>query len=186
MVLIPVIAWTEIAGFPFIPEEFDVDIFQYPHMILIDNPISDQLDTYYTFTNAKSEYQIRYTFFKQTEKNYQNIRMAYGVFILPVIWNVAGFEETRIINFNDSDVKDEFNGDFGSTVFIQNPKSDFGKGYKYIMINFYYKINQGIIVQSLLFNDLNFVQNEYFLDIFHSFPISRIIFCYNLNNPLFL
>ena len=106
-------------------------------MILIDNPFSEQLDTYYTFTNAKANYQIRYTFFKQTEMDYQNIRMAYAFLILPVIWNVAGYEEEGISNFNDSDVKDEFNGDFGSTVFIQNPRSDFGKGYKYFMLNFY-------------------------------------------------
>jgi hypothetical protein len=169
MVLMPVIAKAEVVGIPFIPEEFDVDIFQYPHMILIDNPFSEQLDTYYTFTNKNLDYQIRYTFFKQTEMDYQNIRMAYGVCILSVIWNVAGYEEGGITNFNDNAVKDEFNGDFGSTVFIQYPKSDFGKGYKYIMLNFYYKINQGIVVQSILFNNLNFIHSENFLDIFHSF-----------------
>jgi hypothetical protein len=138
-------------------------------MLLIDNPASEQLDTYYTFTDNGSIYQIRYTFFKQTEMDYKNIRMAYSFLILPVIWNVAGYEEEGISNFNDNDVKSEFNGDFGSTVFIQNSKSDFGEGYKYIMINFYYKLNQGIVVQSILFNDLDFIQNQYFLEIFHSF-----------------
>jgi hypothetical protein len=169
MVLTPVIAMTEITGIPFTQEEFDVDIFQYPHMLLIDNPSSEQLDTYYTFTNKSKNYQIRYTFFKQTEINYKDIRMAYSFFILPIIWNVAGYEEGGISNFNDSDVKNEFNGDFGSTVFIQNPKSDFSKGYKYIMLNFYYKTNQGIVVQSILFNDLKFLKEKYLLEIFHSF-----------------
>jgi hypothetical protein len=169
MVLIPLVAKSEIAEIPFVPEEFDIDIFQFPHMLLIDNPSSEQLDTYYTFTDNISSYQIRYTFFKQTQIDYPNIQTAYSFFIFPIIWNVAGYEEERISNFNVNDVKNEFNGDFGSTVFIQNPKSDFGEDYKYILLNFYYKINQGIVVQSILFNDLNFLQNQYFMEIFHSF-----------------
>jgi hypothetical protein len=170
MVLIPVIAMAEIVGIPFAAEEFDVDILQHPNMLLINNPHSKQLDTYYTFTNAKKNYQIRYTFFKQTEMDYQNIRMAYSVFILPIILNVAGYEEVGMPNdFYDNDVKKEFNGDFGSTISIKNPKSDFCKGYKYIMLNFYYKTNQGIVVQSILFNDVSFLKSKDLLEIFHSF-----------------
>jgi hypothetical protein len=169
LVFLPFIARTEIAEFSFVPEEFDVDILQYPHMLLIDNPLSEQLDSYYTFTDEDAAYQIRYSFFKQTNRDDPNIRTSYSIMILPIIWNVAGYEELRISNFNDSDVQKEFNGDFGSTVFIQNPKSDFGIDYKYIMLNFYYKRNQGIVVQSILVNDLNFMQNPTFLEIFHSF-----------------
>jgi hypothetical protein len=167
--LLPFVARSEIAGFPFIPEEFDVDIFQFPHMLLIDNPLSEQLDSYYTFTDKDAAYQVRYSFFKQTNRDDSNIKTAYSIMILPIVWNVAGYEEMRISNFNDSDVQKEFNGDFGSTVFIENPKSDFGTGYKYIMLNFYYKRNQGIVVQSILFNDLNLIQNPIFLELFHSF-----------------
>ncbi|GMO24927.1 MAG: hypothetical protein Pg6A_12080 [Termitinemataceae bacterium] len=57
----------------------------------------------------------------------------------------------------------------GSTAFIKNPKSDFGDGFKYIMLNFFYKDKQGIVVQAILFNNLNFVQNKTFMEIFHSF-----------------
>lgn len=164
-----VVVKAQIASIPFTPEEFDVDIFQYPHMLLIDNKKSEQLDTYYTFTDKASNYQIRYSFFKQTEKDHQNIRTAFSIFVLPVIWNVAGYEEMGISNFKDSDVEKEFYGNFGCTVFIQNPKSDFGSGYKYIMMNIYFRNNQGIVVQSILFNNLNFIQNKNFIDIFHSF-----------------
>jgi len=37
------------------------------------------------------------------------------------------------------------------------------------MLNFYYKKNQGIVVQSILFNDLNFIEDESFMDVFYSF-----------------
>jgi len=169
LILAPFIVIAEIGNIPFVPEEFDVDIFQYEHMLLIDNPKSEQLDVYYTFTDKEANYQIRYSFFKQTNKNDPNIRLAYEVMLFPVVFNVAGYEETGSSNFNDNDVQAEFNGDFGSTVFIQNPKSDFGEGYKYIILNFYYKLNQGIVVQSILFNDLNFIQTRHFLDIYYSF-----------------
>ena len=167
--LIAITVNAEIMDIPFTPEEFDVDIYEYPYMILIDNPVSEQLDTQYTFTDEESSYQIRYTFFKQTVEDYKDIRMAYSAFILAVIWNVAGYETDDILVFNDNDVEEEFNGDFGCTVFIIDPKSDFGEGFKYIMLNSYYKNNQGIVVQSILFNDLNFPENENFMDIFHSF-----------------
>ena len=169
LIFIGLAANAEIMDVPFVYEEFDVDIHQYPHMLLINNPESEQLGTQYTFTDKESNYQIRYTFFKQTIKDYKNIKIAYAVCIMPVIFNVAGYDTDQISNFNDNDVKKEFNGNFGCTVFIMDPKSDFGKGYRFIMINFYYKENQGIVVQSILFNDLNLVQKPYFMEIFHSF-----------------
>ena len=168
-IVIGISANADILQSPFIPEEFDVDIFQFPHMKLIENPDSEQVDTHYTFTDEKSSYQLRYTFFKQTVKDYKNIKQAYIPCIFMVIWNAAGYEADDITHFKDSDVKSEFNGDFGTTVFIMNPKSDFGEGFDYIMMNFFYKNNQGIVVQSILFNEPEFLMNKNFLEIFHSF-----------------
>jgi hypothetical protein len=169
MIFLPFMVMTEVIGVPFTFEELGADIIRYPHMLLIDNPLSGQLSTHYTFTDRNSSYQLRYSFFKQTEKDYQNIRLAFGAFIMTVVWNVAGYEESKIQNFRDIDVKHEFNGDFGSFVVIQNPKSDYGKGFKYIMLNFYNKINQGMVVQSFLFNDVSFYQNKNYIEIFNSF-----------------
>jgi len=142
-------------------------------MILIDNPESEQLDSRYTFTDNESNYQLRYSFFKQTVTDFKDVRMAFMVWTTVVLYNAAGYETESAVNFNDSDVKDEFNGDFGCTKFVVDPRSDFGEGYKFIMINFYYKENQGIVVQSILFNDLDFVQNPNFDNIFHSFKFHK-------------
>ena len=170
MVFIGVVANAEIGSAPFAPEEFDVDIIQYPHMLQIENPQSEQLDTYYTFTNKEASYQIRYSFFKQTVKDYADIKTAFSMCILPIIWNIAGYETDKITNFNDSDVKDEFNGDFGATCSIVNSKSDYGDGYKYMVADFFYKNNQGIVIRTMLFNDLKFYRiDKTFLEIYHSF-----------------
>jgi len=170
MAFIGVLANAEIMNTPFIPEEFDVDIIQYPHMLKIENPQSEQLDTYYAFTNKESSYQIRYSFFKQTVNDSPDIKTAFSMYILPIIWNIAGYEIDKITNFNDNDVKNEFNGDFGLTCSIIDPKSDYGKGFKYMVADFFYKKNQGIVVRTILFNDLKFYQlNKTFLEIYHSF-----------------
>jgi hypothetical protein len=163
------IANAQSMNIPFIPEEFEVNILRYSHMIHIENPHSEHIDTYYTFTDKDKNYQIRYTFFKQTNIDDPNIRISFSFWIMLNIMNIAGHENIRVSNFNDNDVKNEFNGDFGSAAFIQNPTSDFGTGYNYIMVNFFYKNNLGTVVQSILLNDLEFTQNPIFMDIFHSF-----------------
>ena len=164
-----IIAYADIIGAPFIPEEFDIEIYQYPHMILIENPESQHIDTHYTFTDEEENYQLRYTFFKQTNHDEPNIRAFFSFWAMINMMNVAGHENIRISNFNDNDVKNDFNGDFGTTAFIQNPTSDFSDGYDFIMINFYYKNNQGIVVQSLMMNDLSITQSPVFLEVFNSF-----------------
>ena len=171
LLALPIIVRAEIGGIPFVPEEFRVEIYQYPDMRLIDNPVSHQLDTYYAFTNSQNDYQLRYSFFKQTKKDDPNIKLSFSVMILPIIWNVAGRQEFGIIDFNDEEVRMALNGDFGKTILIQNPVSDFSKGYSYILMNFFYKNNQGFIVQSILVNDRSFLtfQNPTFSNIFHSF-----------------
>jgi hypothetical protein len=162
----------EISSIPFSPKEFDVDIYQYPYMILVDNPKSEQVDTYYTFTNESGDYQVRYTFFTHTEKDFKNIEPAYFTCIFAVISNAAGYEldPNAIVDFKNDDVKQEFNGDFGTTTFIQDPKSDYGEGFKYMLLNTYYKENQGIVFQTILFNDDEKVLNSpEFIELFHSF-----------------
>jgi hypothetical protein len=156
---------------PFVPEEFDVDIYQYPYMIKIDNALSEQIDTYYDFTNSNNDYEIRYSFFREMFDVGDNIKTAFVTYMITIVNNVAGYQlnTKQISAYQDKDVKNEFNGDFGFTVFMIDPKSDFGKGYKYIMINFFYKKGQGMVTQSLLFNDRNIIEKSEFLEVFHSF-----------------
>jgi hypothetical protein len=97
------------------------------------------------------------------------------MYILPIMLNVSGQEMAngKVTRFNDADVNKEFNGDFGTTVFIERPRSEFGRGYRYIMMSFYCKRNHGIVVQSILFNNKNFVQDGIYEDIFHSFKFKE-------------
>jgi hypothetical protein len=172
MVLINIVAFSVIQGPAFELEEFDVDIMQYEHMIQIKNLNTEDFDTTYAFTDKNKTYQVRYGFFKQIQNDLslQQIKMPYMMCVMPVTFNIAGFEEgLSSTNYNDADVKKEFNGDFGTTVYIQNPKSQYGKGFKHIMLNFFCKEKQGIVVQTILFNSLDFLEKTEFMEIFHSF-----------------
>jgi hypothetical protein len=160
-----------IMGSLFSPQSFDVDIIQHPHMVLLDNQKYPEMKVDYTFTDEKKTYQLRYSLFKQIENTDQDVRMLFSVYILPIMLNISGNEMNNgnITRFDDDDVKNEFNGDFGTAVSIERPQSEFGKGYRYIMMNIYCKKNQGIVAQSILFNNTNILKNRQFDEVFHSF-----------------
>ena len=155
----------------FSSEPFDIEIIQHQHMLPIQNKQFSVMKVDYTFTDAKKTYQLRYSLFKQTAPIGSDIKMPYTMFLLPMMLNISGSEDNVISlqEFNDNDVKNDFNGDFGTTVYIERPRSDFGKGYRYLMLNFYCKKNHGIVVQSFLFNNKNILTNAIFMEAFNSF-----------------
>jgi hypothetical protein len=148
----------------------DVDIFQYPHMVLMDTP-SDSFGTVCTFYDSGGNYELRYGLFAQTGYNVASIGRSFALFIIPIIYNAAGFEVdlNEVELYNEQDVADEFNGDIGVSVFIPFPQSRFGGGYMYMLLSFFCKINQGIVMQTILFDDIEFAGTIEFEEISHSF-----------------
>jgi hypothetical protein len=71
--------------------------------------------------------------------------------------------------YDEQDVADEFNGDIGVSVFIPVPPSRFGGGYEFMLLSFFCKINQGIVMQTILFDDIEFAGTSEFDEISHSF-----------------
>ncbi|MBQ0051621.1 MAG: hypothetical protein KBT11_06090 [Treponema sp.] len=57
---------------------------------------------------------------------------------------------------NDSMVFKTFNGTKAYCAFIKKADSEFSKGYKYVYVEFMYKITQGLCVRTFLGNDLDF------------------------------
>ena len=158
----------------FSSESFDIKIIQHQHMLPIQTKQFPEMKVDYSFTDAKKTYELRYSLFKQTAPIDSDIMMPYTMFILPLTLNISGGENNlrRTQRFNDNDVKNDFNGDFGTTVFIERPKSNFGKGFKYVMLNFYCKKNYGIVVQSFLFNNTNILTDANFMEAFNSFKFN--------------
>jgi len=152
--------------------EFDVEVFQYPHMILIDDtPASDSFGTACTFIDSGGNYELRYGLFAQTEYDVANVQRSFALFIIPIINSAAGFEVdlNEVELYDEQDVADEFNGDIGVSVFIPAPPSRFGGGYEFMLLSFFYKLNQGIVMQTILFDDIEFVATYEFDEIVHSF-----------------
>ena len=172
ILLIAVSPFTQAQDLPFtIGGDFDVDIIQYPHMILIDNPASDSFGTVCTFADSDGNYELRYSLFAQTEYNAANIHRSFALFVIPIINSAAGFEVdlNEVELYDEQDVADEFNGDIGVSVFIQDPLSEYSSGYRFMLLSFFCKINQGILMQTILFDDIEFAGTSEFLEISHSF-----------------
>jgi hypothetical protein len=157
---------------PFRAGIFDIDIIQHSHMTKIDNKQSQQIDTHYSFTDRGKTYELRYSLFRQTENNVRNIREVFSIFSTVIIRNIAGYEidSSDIIFYDDNDVKNEFNGDFGMVAVITDPVSDYGNGY--IMLEMFYKNNTGIVARTILSKDgaifLDYESQRYD-EIYHSF-----------------
>ena len=151
--------------------EVDFDIYQYQHMILVDNPESDSFGTVCTFDDSGGNYELRYSFFAQTEKDAENVYRSFALFIIPVINSAAGFEVdlNEVELYNEQDVADEYNGNIGVSVFIPAPQSEYGGGHEYMLLSFFYKIDNGIVMQAILFDDIEFVGTAEFAEISHSF-----------------
>jgi len=168
----------QIASLPFSLGIFDIDFILRPHIIKIENNKSEQIDTHYNFTDRNRTYELRYTLFRQTEKNDQDIRKAVAVMAIMTMFNIAGYEFdlSKIYPFNDNDVKKEFNGDFGFVAMIIDPVSNYTKGYKCVRAEIFYKNNIGIVFRTIMTNDINFFLNYesiIFDEIYHSFKFKN-------------
>ena len=168
----------QIASLPFSVGIFDIDFILRPHIIRIENNKSEQIDTHYNFTDRNRTYELRYTLFRQTEKNVQDIRKAVALMAIMTMFNIAGYEFdlSNISPFNDNDVKKEFNGDFGFVHVIMDPISDYAKGYKYVWSEIFSKNNIGIVFRTIMTNDINFFLNYesiIFDEIYHSFKFKN-------------
>lgn len=162
-------------------EEFDVIYYMTDDMEVISPKKNDDVAITQAFRVSKDGYEgeLRYSLFTDCGGNDDDLKIQYAMWVFICSNNIAGYDLSKdtFSNFNDSDVKTEFNGDFGCTGLIQNPESEYGEGYKYIMVDFFYKKDQGLVMRTFLFNDLGFVgmsegkmvENNPWFDNYHSF-----------------
>jgi len=141
--------------------EFDVLYFVTPDMKVIEVQNTNDINTTQSFEILKNNLrgELRYSLFTDLGGESKVLKTQFAIWVFMCINNIAGFEVSgnSISNFNDRDVKNEFNGDFGCTVFIQNPKSEYGEGFQFMMVEFFCRENYGIVMRSFLFNDIKFV-----------------------------
>ncbi len=142
-------------------KEFDVCYYKTADMNIIDSKENDDVAITQAFeinkNNIKGE--LRYSLFTDMGGDPSLLKIQYSMWVMICLNNIAGYEVSSdsVSNFNDHDVKQEFNADFGCTTFIKNPKSDYSKGYKYMMVDFFCRKDQGIVMRAYLFNDMDFI-----------------------------
>ena len=142
------------------PQDCEVFFMLTPDMEEIENKENDDVTVTKSFKITKNglEGELRYSLFADTGTTKEDLNLQFAMWVFMCLNNIAGYEVpgNTISSFDDNDVKKEFNGDFGCTTFLQNPKSGYAEGYKYIMAEFFYKEGQGIVMRAYLFNDINF------------------------------
>ncbi|WP_428768643.1 hypothetical protein V1L52_08180 [Treponema sp. HNW] len=141
-------------------KEFDVIYYLTEDMKVEQNKQNNDVNITQTFKIEKNgqKGELRYSLFTDMGEDDSDIKMQYAMWVFMCINNIAGFEvpSNIISSFNDNDVKNEFNGNFGCTAFLQDPKSEYSEGYKYMMVEFFYKEKQGLVMRVFLFNGIDF------------------------------
>ena len=142
-------------------KEFDITYYQTPDMKIIEPKENDDVNVTQSFVINKNntEGELRYSLFTDLGGDQKTLKLQYAMWVYMCANNISGFEvpASSFSNFNDEDVKNEFNGNFGCTAFIQNPESSYGSGYKYMMVEFFCKEGQGLVMRTYLFNTMDFV-----------------------------
>lgn len=142
-------------------EEFDVLYYITEDMDILEDGQNDDVNVTQAFSISRDGIsgEVRYSLFTDTGEDESDLDIQYAMWVFMCLNNIAGFDVPGdvISSFNDSDVKREFNGDFGCTVFLQDPQSDYADGYKYMMVEFFYKERQGLVMRTFLFNDFDFL-----------------------------
>ena len=84
---------------------------------------------------------------------------------------MAGYEVdlNDIELYDNQAVAEEFGGDIGLSAFVPDPVSDYGGAYAFMLLSFFYKMEQGIVVQTILFDDIEFAGTEAFIEVSRSF-----------------
>ncbi len=165
---------TELNSFPQILKEHSM-IFTMPKEFK-QIPVKENDDVLYqhAIKSKKNKLEIRYSVFslKQRIKEYEEWKnsknrngvmtdpnIGYTVFTRVVVENIAGSENFKETLFNQKNVKDEFNADWGGTYLVE-PKSGYGEGYKYALITALHKDNIADAYIVYLFDDYRTVQSE--------------------------
>lgn len=142
-------------------KEFDVYYYLTEDMKVIKNLKNNDVDVTQSFSLSKNGLngEIRYSLFTDTGTDDSDLQTQYALTVLMCLNNIAGYEvpQNAVSLFREEDVKKEFNADFGCTAFIQEPKSDYSKGYNFMIVEFFYKEKQGLVMRTCLFNDFEFL-----------------------------
>lgn len=152
---------------PFVPTEsekdFDVAYYIPESLTPYDVPeeYQDEMSVTQAFktTNNGVEGEIRYSLFTQTEEcDYLQVCMYEQVIIMNIAEN-ARVKELPTLGKSGADKK-LFNGMQTSVFLIAYANSKFSKGYKFMLVEIFFKKGQGICVRSFLFNDTKFIGVE--------------------------
>jgi len=155
------------------PEEFDVTYFLHDSMKISRLRRAGGVPVTQAFTIDNGLYEERFTLFKDTGSKDNSRKMEYTQVALEYASKASGVElkASDFVPFKNTDVDEEFGGDFGHTCFVIDPPSSYAKGYKYMLIEFFCKESQGIVMRTILTDDESVFTEpaDNFIFIYHSF-----------------
>lgn len=157
-------------------DEFDVTYIMYDSMKISKLRRAGGVPVTQAFTIDNGLYEERFTLFKDTGSKDNSRKMEYAKVIQEYASKVSGkdLKSSDFVAFKNEDVDEEFSADFGHTCFVVDPPSSYAKGYKYMLIEFFCKESQGIVMRTILTDDETVFTEpaDNFIYVYHSFRFS--------------
>ena len=137
-------------------------------------PFVEQEDVTYqvAYKYLEEDWEVRMSFFPESHLGDSPVPAKdFSVFSYAVLLNIAQGEDgiVNISALEEADVAREFNADAGFTAILHGDRSQFAKGYTYVMVNGFLKIGAGMTFLHILFSDIELLQQEIFMKAFYSF-----------------
>lgn len=152
---------------------FDVAFIQYDCMKETSVRRTGGVPVAQAFTAENGLYEERFTLFEDTGSSSATRKMEYLSVVMEYAAMAAGrkLPVSAFKAFEDKDIAEGFNGDFGHTCFVTEPNSTYAGKYDYMMIDFFCKAGQGIVMRTILTNDASIFTEptDEFVFVYHSF-----------------
>lgn len=140
------------------PEELGIDLLPTKYMKDKENNESQIIKTSKTYKISKSgtSGELRYSFFKDLGSDQKNDPFVFAQICLRQISGKEKITLEDIKGIKKDDVVSKFNANFAFLTVFDGGKTDYTKGYDYVIAEFYYKNGAGLVMRTFLSNDPEF------------------------------
>ena len=131
-----------------------------------------------------SKGELRYCFYSDPSINAANAKVSVQDFAKKHAAKLSGISPATIKTraLKDSDVKNEFNGDFAYSIFLKDVSCPFAGDWTNMSVDYFFKKDSGLVVRIFLFSDMSFMgllpdrsffRENAFANYYHSFKFAQ-------------
>ncbi len=136
-------------------------------VVLVPQVEQEEVDYQFAFRYPNKDYEIRCSFWPLDHFNGDAPSIPF--FVDDILFNIAQDESNvgPMHSFSEEDTKAHFGADIGAISTITGEASLFSKGFKYVDVMFFIKVNSGLAIIFMLYNDPEVKSEQEYIAAYH-------------------